>query len=78
MQLLPDSPAFDPNRVLLRRFFIDEDKTRYVSVGFYPARDYRPLVEFGHVRRERPTILIVNDRHVKTLAEVLPRICESM
>jgi hypothetical protein len=25
-------PAFDPNRILLRRiFFIDEDKTKYVS-----------------------------------------------
>ena len=37
----PVNPAFDPKRVLLRRmFFINEDKTKYVSVGFYPARDY--------------------------------------
>jgi hypothetical protein len=34
--------------VLLRRiFFIDTDKTRYVSVGFYPARNFDVLVEFG-------------------------------
>jgi hypothetical protein len=71
------SPAFDPNRVLLRRvFFTDEDKTGYISVGFYPARNYQPLVEFGHIKREKPTILVLNDRHVKTLTEILPRICE--
>ena len=34
------SPSFDPKRVLLRHvFFIDEDRIKYVSVGFYPARD---------------------------------------
>ena len=40
--------AFDPKRVLLRRLLsINQDRTKYVSVGFYPARDYLPLVEFG-------------------------------
>ena len=40
----PNNPAFDPMRVLLRRlFFINEDRLKYVSVGFYPARDYLPL-----------------------------------
>jgi hypothetical protein len=73
------SPAFDPNRVLLRRvFFIGEDRTKYVSVGFYPSRNYQPLVEFGHVKREKPTFLVLNERHVKTMTEILPRICESM
>jgi len=39
---------FDPKRFLLRRlFFIDEDRTKYVSVGLYPARDYQPFVEFN-------------------------------
>jgi hypothetical protein len=72
-------PTFDPNRVLLRRiFFIDEDRTKYVSVGFHPAREYQPLVEFGHVKRGNPTFLILNETHVKTLAEILPRICESV
>jgi len=34
------NPMFDPKRVLLRRlFFIDVNRTRYVSVGFYPSRD---------------------------------------
>jgi hypothetical protein len=48
----PNNPAFDPKRVLFRRLFcINEDRTKYVSVGFYPARDYLPLVEFGVLRR---------------------------
>jgi hypothetical protein len=34
------NPAFEPNGVLLRRvFFINEVKTRYVSVGFYPTQN---------------------------------------
>ena len=41
----PKNPAFETKRVLLRRlFFINVDRTKYVSVGFYPARDYPPLV----------------------------------
>jgi hypothetical protein len=73
------SPAFDPNRVLLRRvYFIDEQRAKYVSVGFYPARDYQPFVEFGHVSRNRPTILILNAGQVKALADILPQICASM
>ena len=36
------------NRGLLRRvFFIAEDKSKFVSLGFYPARGYQPLAEFG-------------------------------
>jgi hypothetical protein len=37
--------------LLHRLFFINEDRTKYVSVGFYPAPDYLPLVEFGFLRR---------------------------
>jgi len=45
------NPAFDPQRMLLRRLlFLNTNKTKYVSVGFYPARDYLPLVEFGVIR----------------------------
>jgi hypothetical protein len=39
-------PKFDPKRVLLRRvFLINEKKTRYLSVGFYPTQNYSPMVE---------------------------------
>ena len=38
----------NPNTALLRRvFFIAEDKSKFVSVGFYPALGYQPLAEFG-------------------------------
>jgi hypothetical protein len=48
----PNNPAFDPKRVLLRRlFFINDVRTKYVSVGFYPASNYLPLFEFGVLRR---------------------------
>ena len=31
----------NPNRALLRRvFFVAEDKSKYVPVGYYPARGY--------------------------------------
>ena len=66
----PNNPAFDPNSVLLRRlFFINEDRTKYVSVGFYPARDYLPLIEFGILRRAGgPKTLILSDEHVDALS----------
>ena len=38
----------NPNTALLRRvFFIAEDKSKFVSLGSYPARGYQPLAEFG-------------------------------
>jgi len=37
----------NPYRAMLRRaFFIAEDKSKFVSVGYHPARGYQPLVEF--------------------------------
>jgi len=42
----------DPNRALLRRvFFVADDKSKYVSVGYYPTRGYQPLAEFGGARK---------------------------
>jgi len=60
----PTNPSFDPKWILLRRlFFINEDRTKYVSLGFYPARDYLPLVEFGVIRRGGgPKTLILKDK----------------
>jgi hypothetical protein len=69
----PNNPAFDPKSVLLRSLFINEDRTKYRSVGFYPARDYLPQVEFGVLRRARgPKTLILGDEQVDALAETLP------
>jgi hypothetical protein len=70
------SPLFDPNRVLLRRvFFINQEKTRYVSVGFYPAQNYQPLVEFGGSRIKPITL---NEKQVSTLAVHLPRLYQEL
>jgi len=70
---------FDPKRFLLRSlFFMDKDRTKYVSVGFFPARDYQPFLEFGSVKNHGSTILILDDRQVNKMAECLSRICESM
>ena len=75
----PANPAFEPKRVLLRcMFFINEDKTRYVSVGFYPARDYQPLVEFCAIQRGGPKSLNLTDEQFDTLAGRLPAIRDSM
>ena len=68
-------PLFDPSRVLLRRvFFIYPEKTKYMSVGFYPSRNNQPLVEIGSPK-SKPIIL--TDLRVKTLAELLPAQCEA-
>jgi hypothetical protein len=66
--------------VLLRRlYFINEDRTKYVSVGFYPARDYLPQVEFGVLRRAGYTkSLILRDEQVGALAETMPTLRGAM
>jgi len=75
----PPNPAFDPKWVLLRRmFFINEDKTKYMSVGYYPARDYQPLVEFGAIRRGGSKSFIFANEQVAAMADCLPAVRDSM
>ena len=76
----PNNPAFDPKLVLFRRlFFINEVRSKYVSVCFYPAHDYLPLVEFGVVRRGGgPKTLILKDKQVDAMAEGLPMLRDAM
>ena len=70
------NPMFGPRRVLLRRtLFINEDCSKYLSVGYYPARDYQPLVEVC-VSTKMPVRL--TEEHVRTFAEHLPGIFEAM
>ena len=69
------TPAFDPNRVLLRRvFFLNDDKSNYVSVGFYPAQNYQPLVEFGGAK---PLPMVLTADYVATMAVRLPSLVEA-
>jgi len=70
------NPMFGPSRALLRRvFFLDPEKTKYIPVGFYPSRNYQPLVEIGS---PKSIPLILTDQHVKTLAEHFPAQCEAL
>jgi hypothetical protein len=70
------SPTFDPCWVLLRHlYFINDDRTRYVSVWVYPARNYQPLVEFG-ASGNKPITL--TEQHMATMALHLPQLCEAM
>ena len=41
---------------------MDSDKTKYISVGFYPSQNYQPQVEIGS---SKSYPLILTDRHVK-------------
>ena len=75
----PSNPAFDPKRaLLLRMFFINEDKNKYMSVGFYPDRYYQPLVEFGAKRKGGSKSVILTDEQVAVLVDSLPAIRDSM
>jgi hypothetical protein len=65
------SPAFDPDRALLRRVFFLEDRNRYVLVAFYPTKGYAALLEFGG---NRVTPIRLTDQQVTALAEHLPRL----
>jgi hypothetical protein len=70
------SPAFDPNRALLRRvFFIGPDKAKYVSIGFYPTKNYQPMVELG---AHGKTPLLLDDGQVRHMAEHLAAQCDAL
>jgi hypothetical protein len=56
-------------------FFLNRDRSKYVSVGFYPALDYEPLLEFGGSQNK--PIFVTNDV-ADSLAQHLPRMCNSM
>ena len=70
----PNNPAFDPKRVPLHRlYFINEERTKYVSVDFYPASDYLPLVEFRVVRGIGGLkIVILSNEQVDATKETFP------
>ena len=62
-------------RVLLRRvYFLNEERTRYISVGFYPSKNYQVLAEFGG---PRIVSITQTEQHVKTLMEHLTALCEA-
>jgi len=58
------SPAF---------FFLNDDKSKYVSVGFYPAQNCDPLVELGGTKL-LPLVLV--SEYVTILADRLSALVE--
>jgi len=66
----------NPNRAMLRRvFFIAEDKSKFVSVGFYHARGYQPLAEFGGVKK---LPLLLNAQQLQTMADNIAALCNAL
>ena len=69
-------PKLQPRRVLLRHlYFLNPEHTKYVSVGFYPVRDYQACVEFGAVRKE-PAVMTPS--LLANLSFHLPKLCEHL
>jgi hypothetical protein len=69
------SPAFDPNRALLRRvFFLNENKNRYFSIAFYPSMGYVAMVEF---RGSKTAPIRLSEQQLAVLVEHLPHVCDA-
>jgi len=65
-----------PNRSMLRRvFFIAEDKSKFVSVGFLPACSYQPLAEFGGAKK---LPLLLNAQQLQTMADNIAALCNAL
>jgi len=67
---------FDPKKVLLRRvFFLYPEKTKYISVVFYPARNYQPMVETGNPK-STPIVLTENTlKHCPSICRHRSTLC---
>jgi hypothetical protein len=65
-----------PLQVLLRHaFFLNSEKSKYVSGGYYSARFCRVVIEFGGAHLSP---IIIDEQHLSTLPEHMPKLCESM
>jgi len=66
----------NPNRAMPRRvFFIAEDKSKFVSVGFYAARGNQPLAEFGGAKK---LPLLLDAQQLQTMAENIATLCNAL
>jgi len=61
--------------MLRRVFFIAEDKSKLMSVGYYPARGYQPLAEFGGVKK---LPLLLDAQQLQKLAENIAALCNAV
>ena len=66
----------NPNRAMLRRvFYIAEDKSKFVSVAYFPARGYQPLAEFGGAKK---LPLLLDAQQLQTMAENIATLCNAL
>jgi len=61
--------------MLRRAIFIAKDKSKYVPVGFYPARGYQPLAEFGGARK---LPLLLNAQQLQTMGDNIAALCNAV
>ena len=67
--------AMTDARILLRRvYFLNEGRSRYVSVGFYPSDNYQVLAELGG---PRIAAIKLTENHVRTLMNALTALCDA-
>lgn len=65
-----------PEHVLLGRvYFMNNEKSKYVSVGGSSRSLLQPCVEFGAPRR---TPVVLTSYYLSTLSQHLPKLCENM
>jgi hypothetical protein len=65
------NPTLDAHRALLRRvFFLNDDRSKYCSIAFYPTHGYSALVEFGTAKNAP---LRLTEQHFAMLTEHLQR-----
>jgi len=57
------------------RLFIAEDKSKFMSVGYYPARGYQPLAEIGDAKK---LPLILDAQQLQTMAENIAALCNAL
>ena len=66
----------NPNRAMLRRVsFIAEDKSKFVSVRFSPARVYQPLAEFEGAKK---LPMLLNAQQLQTMADNIAALCNAL
>jgi len=55
--------------------FIAEDKSKFVSVGYFPARGYQPLAQFGGAKK---LPLLLDIQQLQILAENFASLCNAL
>jgi len=61
--------------MLRRVFFVAEDKSKFVAVGYYPARGYQPLANFGGAKK---LPLLLDAQQLQTVAENIATLCNAL